>query len=40
MVSNKELNVTGNCILKIHYMVDIRNKLIKIIKMVDKKSIF
>ncbi len=36
----KEFNVTGLCIAKKHYMVDISSKLKKIIEMVDKGAYF
>ena len=36
----KEFNVTGTCIPSQHYMVDIRNKLDKIEKLVDKGKYF
>lgn len=32
----KEFNVTGLCIPEKHYMVDISNKIVKIMEMVDK----
>ena len=36
----KEFNVTGLCIPEKHYMVDISNKIIKIIEMIDKGAYF
>ncbi len=36
----KEFNVTGTCIPEIHYMVDISDKLEKVIKLIDKGKYF
>jgi len=36
----KEFNVTGLCIPEKHYMVDISNKITKIIELVDKGAYF
>lgn len=35
----KEFNVTGTCIASKHYMVDISNKLDKIIELIEKINI-
>ena len=36
----KKFNVTGNCIPNKHYMVDMSNKIGKVIKLVDNEEYF
>lgn len=37
---SKIFNVTGSCKSKIHYMVDLKERLIKIKEMVDRGGIY
>jgi hypothetical protein len=39
-VTEKEFNVTGTCIPEMHYMVDISDKLDKVLKLIQKGKYF